>query len=155
MDKKIQCNIVKDLLPLYMDELTSEETNLWIRTHLEECSDCQKDYQMLKASLTTSDSVKNEKKLLEINYLKKINTYQKINFILGAIISFLFGACIPVLRVGIPVLLSGTIPDYYLARLQFTWQIGLLKMAVSGVVVCLIYTLTTSWIKKLIINQAR
>ena len=30
MNKELQCNIVNDLLPLYMDDLTSEETNSFI-----------------------------------------------------------------------------------------------------------------------------
>ncbi len=31
MNKELQCNIVNDLLPLYMDDLTSEETNSFIK----------------------------------------------------------------------------------------------------------------------------
>ena len=72
----------------------------------------------------------------------------KMNFVFGAIISFLFGACLPVLKVGIPVLLNGAVPDYYLARLQIAWHIGLLKMTVSGVIVCLIYMIIMFIIKK-------
>ena len=71
-----------------------------------------------------------------------------MNFVLGAIISFLFGACLPVLKVDIPVLLNGAVPDYYLARLQIAWHIGLLKMTVSGVIVCLIYMIIMFIIKK-------
>lgn len=49
---------------------------------------------------------------------------------------------------GIPVLLNGAVPDYYLARLQIAWHIGLLKMTVSGVIVCLIYMIIMFIIKK-------
>lgn len=55
---------------------------------------------------------------------------------------------LPVLKVGIPVLLNGAVPDYYLARLQIAWHIGLLKMTVSGVIVCLIYMIIMFIIKK-------
>lgn len=148
MNKEIQCNIVNDLLPLYTDELTSEETNSFIRKHLDECPNCQNEYRTLKAELSNSANRRNDIKMQEIDYLKKIDTYQKTNFILGAIISFLFGACVPVLKVGIPVLLNGAIPDYYLARLQIAWHIGLLKMTVSGVIVCLIYMIIMFIVKK-------
>ena len=47
-----------------------------------------------------------------------------------------------------PVLLNGAVPDYYLARLQIAWHIGLLKMTVSGVIVCLIYMIIMFIIKK-------
>ncbi len=148
MNLEFQCNIVKDLLPLYADELTSEETNSFIRKHLEECPNCQNEYRTLKAELSNSANRNNDTKIREISYLKKINAYQKVNFVLGAIISFLFGACIPVLKVGIPVLLNGAIPDYYLARLQIAWHIGLLKMTVSGGIMCLIYMIAMFMVRK-------
>lgn len=139
MNNKLQCNVVNDLLPLYTDKLTSEETNSFIRKHLEECPNCRNEYQTFKTELSNSAGKSTDTKIHEIDYLKKVNMYQKMNFILGAVISFLFGACIPVLKVGIPVLLNGAIPDYYLARLQIAWHIGLLKMTVWGVILCLIY----------------
>lgn len=145
MKNKVQCDIVSDLLPLYVDNLTSESTNTFIKNHLDECPSCQKEYCDLKAELCDS---KNSTKIQEIEYLKKINIYQNVNLILGAIISFLFGACIPALRVGIPIFLSGSIPEYYLARLQIAWHIGLLKMFLSGIVVCGLYCLVMFWVRK-------
>lgn len=141
MNNEVQCNIVSDLLPLYVDDLTSEGTNSFIKKHLEECPDCQKDYLALEAELSQSVNKKDDTKIQEVDYLKKINVYQKTNFILGAIISFLLGASMPVLRVGVPVLLNGAISEYYLARLQVAWHIGLLKMVISGAIVCIIYML--------------
>ena len=52
MNKELQCNIVNDLLPLYMDDLTSEETNSFIKKHLEECQNCQNEYRTFKAELS-------------------------------------------------------------------------------------------------------
>ena len=36
----MKCCIVKDLLPGYIDSLTSEETNEEIKQHLKDCADC-------------------------------------------------------------------------------------------------------------------
>ena len=36
---KIPCEVIRDLLPSYIDELTSEITNQVIREHLENCED--------------------------------------------------------------------------------------------------------------------
>ena len=36
------CKIVTDLLPTYCDELTSWETNTFIRTHLNSCPGCSR-----------------------------------------------------------------------------------------------------------------
>ena len=37
---KLSCNVVRDLLPNYSENLTSEETNGEIQKHLEECEEC-------------------------------------------------------------------------------------------------------------------
>lgn len=152
MKNEIQCSVVNDLLPLYADELTSEDTSSLIQAHLEECEACQKVYQAFKTELNTSANTISNTTKKEVNYLKKINTYQTINLILGAIISFLLGACLPVLKIGIPVLLGGKIPEYYLARLQIAWHIGLLKMVLSGIIVCGCYLLVMFCIRKKIKN---
>ncbi len=38
----MKCSIVQDLLPLYADNLTSNETNIAIEDHLSECETCAK-----------------------------------------------------------------------------------------------------------------
>lgn len=42
--EKMSCNVVRDLLPLYDEGLTSEETNTVVRSHLDECKDCTEYY---------------------------------------------------------------------------------------------------------------
>lgn len=39
MDKK-QCNIIRDMLPLYIDDVVCPDTRQWVEAHLRECSDC-------------------------------------------------------------------------------------------------------------------
>ena len=42
---KIECNIIKDLLPLYVEQLASEESRVEVEQHLQECEQCRKIYQ--------------------------------------------------------------------------------------------------------------
>ena len=42
-DKK--CNIVLDLLPLYVDEVCSEDTKQYIEEHMKACEVCKKEYE--------------------------------------------------------------------------------------------------------------
>ena len=35
--KNKECNLVKDLLPNYIDKVTSNETNVFIEEHLKNC----------------------------------------------------------------------------------------------------------------------
>lgn len=47
MMSKETCFLVKDLLPLYIDDLCSEDSAKIIKKHLETCSDCNKEYNQL------------------------------------------------------------------------------------------------------------
>lgn len=47
MSKK-ECDIIKDLLPSYVDEICSEASKEWIEEHLADCEECKKTVAMLK-----------------------------------------------------------------------------------------------------------
>ena len=39
---KISCNVIQDIMPLYVDEIVSEDTKKLVEEHLKECEDCRK-----------------------------------------------------------------------------------------------------------------
>ena len=39
---KISCNIIEDLLPLYVDDMVSEDSRQLVEEHLKECPSCRK-----------------------------------------------------------------------------------------------------------------
>ncbi len=43
------CAIVRDLLPMYIEELTSEESGEFIREHLSQCDECRAEYERMTA----------------------------------------------------------------------------------------------------------
>ena len=45
---RISCNVNKDLLPLYVDDVCSEESKDLVEEHLSECGECQNYYEALK-----------------------------------------------------------------------------------------------------------
>ncbi len=49
------CKIIKDLLPSYIDGLTSKETNEFIKKHISECSDCSIVYENMKSNISNSN----------------------------------------------------------------------------------------------------
>lgn len=49
--KEISCNIIRDLLPLYVDEAVCEETKELVEEHLFTCEDCRKEAEMMKKSV--------------------------------------------------------------------------------------------------------
>ena len=42
---KISCNVIQDIMPLYVDEIVSEDTKKLVEEHLKECEDCRKEME--------------------------------------------------------------------------------------------------------------
>lgn len=49
--KKISCPIIQDLLPLYVDEVVSDETRNMVDEHVKHCDLCNKEMKMMKQEL--------------------------------------------------------------------------------------------------------
>ena len=47
---KNECNIVRDILPLYVEDMVSEETAKFVKEHLAECKSCREDYEAMKST---------------------------------------------------------------------------------------------------------
>ena len=47
----LACHVVKDLLPLYADGLTGEETSQAIKEHLALCEDCSREYRAMTGGM--------------------------------------------------------------------------------------------------------
>ena len=39
--KKMDCDIIRDLLPLYIDDVVSDATKELVETHLKDCDACR------------------------------------------------------------------------------------------------------------------
>ena len=47
---KHECSIVRDLLPLYVESMVSEETAAFVKEHLAECQNCTEAYEAMKST---------------------------------------------------------------------------------------------------------
>ena len=45
---KYTCEMIQDLLPLYLDDVASSSSRQAVEEHLEECEDCRKIFRRLK-----------------------------------------------------------------------------------------------------------
>ena len=68
MKKNDECKLIQDLLPNYIEKLTSEETNTYIENHIKDCKDCTKILKDMGEEVTL-DKIDEMKK---VDYLKKI-----------------------------------------------------------------------------------
>ena len=39
---KYECDIVKDLMPLYIDDVLSENSKIFVKDHIDSCESCKK-----------------------------------------------------------------------------------------------------------------
>ena len=83
--------LVKDLLPDYIDGLTSPETNKIIEEHLFQCSSCQKALERMKES----PSILDQDEKIEFDYLKLVrkrsrrHIWLSVCIVLVIVVSFL------------------------------------------------------------------
>ncbi len=68
MTNKLPCHVVRDLLPLYADDLLSPGTQADVEAHLKECESCRR----LHSEMTSPVPELNEDEA-EVDYLKKIS----------------------------------------------------------------------------------
>ena len=65
-EKKLECEIVRDLLPLYHDDVVSEVTKTAVAEHLSECEDCAEEYRKLSADLPEEKEVTPKKTFADL-----------------------------------------------------------------------------------------
>ena len=84
MEHKLDCCVVRDLLPAYLEGLTEEETTRQVEAHLEECPECRRRREAMQASLPV---VRAPKRALA--FLKKVKRTRLIAAVLSAVVALL------------------------------------------------------------------
>ena len=84
----MKCEIIRDLLPLYIDGLTSKESNQEIEKHLKNFEECQKYYQEMTGDIDNFSVITNEE-IEDVNLIKKIkkkNRKKALGIFVGAFV---------------------------------------------------------------------
>lgn len=66
MNGNIDCEITRDLLPLYLDNLASSSTRRAVEAHLQDCAQCRYVYEDMKSPLSPIDGAAER----EVEYLR-------------------------------------------------------------------------------------
>ncbi|MFF2289527.1 zf-HC2 domain-containing protein [Peribacillus butanolivorans] len=85
--KEIKCTIIQDILPLYIDEVVSQDTKEMVDEHLQHCEKCQKEYEVMKHDLYIPAENK-------ASIFKKINKKWRKKKVIISIVSVLLTAII-------------------------------------------------------------
>lgn len=84
--KLVECNIIRDLLPSYIDKLLSKESNNLVESHMQTCKECR---NVLLDMCTEKDEEKVFNHAEEIDYLKGYRKKKKMSIIIAVIITIL------------------------------------------------------------------
>lgn len=82
----MKCKVIQDLLPLYIDGLTSEESNKEIEKHLKTCKECRECCQEMKGEIDEPVVISDEE-IHDVELLKKIKKRRRRIGIAGGIIA--------------------------------------------------------------------
>lgn len=74
MESNIGCHVIRDILPLYIDGLTSEESNVFIQEHIDKCTECKKLEEIMRKG---ENSSLREESVKEIDGFRKIKMLNK------------------------------------------------------------------------------
>lgn len=53
--KEMNCNIANDFIPLYVDDVLSEDSKVLLEEHLEHCDKCRKTVDKMKSQVTVAE----------------------------------------------------------------------------------------------------
>lgn len=95
---KVPCEVIKDLLPLYTDDVCSDESRKLILEHLSECEDCKLELDAMqnelpvdiyRQNLRDAQAVKNLSKKWKKGMLKALIKGAIITLIVTAAVAFI------------------------------------------------------------------
>ena len=81
-EHKLDCCVVRDLLPAYLESLTEPETTAQVKAHLAECPGCQKTAEDMKAAVPVEKAPKRA-----LRFLKRVKRTRLIAAALSAVLS--------------------------------------------------------------------
>lgn len=87
---KITCNVVQDILPLYLENIVSEDTKKLVEEHINSCENCKKHLSDMSASTPVAPDVN----MLPMKRLKTMLFKKKIRTIVVSVILALLIATI-------------------------------------------------------------
>jgi len=93
MKNDLTCEVVQDLLPSYVDGLTSDASNQAVEQHMKICENCRNLYKEMREPMNGEDGTERDskqtddsKKPSEIDYLKKIRKKNQMRILAAVLI---------------------------------------------------------------------
>lgn len=100
----MKCEIIQDLLPSYIEKLTSLHSNEEIEKHLASCDNCLQTYKEMTAPADLNVPMVDTEEMDKLNYFKKVKKKNMQTLILSILLVLLLAAAlIKLFVIGFPV----------------------------------------------------
>lgn len=91
---KNECSIVRDILPLYLENMVSDETGAYVKEHLKGCPECTAELEALKAGPRIEKAGSEMRDSLEAEVMKSMKAtrkkFRKKAYCVAAVIAGIF-----------------------------------------------------------------
>lgn len=124
MKNDLTCAVVRDLLPSYVEGLTSEETDRAVDAHLAQCADCTAQKEAMTAPKTAAEQGANAE---EVDYLKKVRRRNGRRVAVAAVCTalvILAGLALKTFVIGVPPQADEVSVGYTLVDEGFVLHLG-------------------------------
>ena len=88
---KNNCEIVQDLLPMYVEGLTSESSNQFVEEHIDSCQECLNYYKTIKEDLPLEETSYSHAEIEDQELIKDIKQRIKNRTFIVALVGILIG----------------------------------------------------------------
>lgn len=142
MNEKYSCDVIRDLLPGYIDNILSDTGSELVKKHLGECEECHKIYMEMEEGIGKDDL--SDYDTVAVDALKKIRRRMNrlkitIGILAGILLVFLLVAALRIYVIGKPLetgymSISDTAYDEETGQLTVNGKINLYSFHVSKVV---------------------
>lgn len=92
---KISCIVIRDLLPLYHDNVCSEESRELIEEHIKTCEDCKSELEKYNIEIKRANYIDKKSNIEEAGPINKIakkwKRDKKVSFLIGTMLVSIIG----------------------------------------------------------------
>ena len=88
-----KCNLIRDILPLYVEDMVSTDTREFVSEHLEHCEACRAEFEHMRkpADIIPDADIVPLKKIKKELFIKRLQTVFLTAILACAIVTVLFG----------------------------------------------------------------
>lgn len=119
---KLPCYLVRDLLPLYKDEVCESETAADLQEHLEHCPDCRALWERMQETALLEGEAARAREKEQADALRRVRKDQRKKRMLTALAAVLATLCVVFLGLRtLYVYADHTCPDYEAGMILDVW----------------------------------